>query len=440
MSGARNLIDASDAGEEVVRTGQTPSWWWPGSLLRRPTGVHEGILAALPTDRARYTAMGGVVLATAGLAMLSMGITLFSVVGKFEWVIVPAVLVWGLFILGVDSYLMATVTTVWKVIPRIVLAVALGLMIAEGLLLGLFRTAIEERVHSDRAAEVSTLQSNLVRCNPVPGTVDASALSDCGQLILSVQVDPQPAALQRQMEDEEGRAAALKPVVESDAKQHVELAHLARRECNGAAGDGLTGVRGVGLECDRLRTQADDFYTDHKIKENQDQLAQLTASTAALPGRIAAAQTSFTAARDALIQQRLDEVRVAQQEIGLLERIRTLGQLAVENPHVRNAQGGLRLFLVLVDCLPVLLKFMTGFTAYDRRVAARVRVQERADQMANQTQSLANASAERANRLRIHAALAAVRRGHATEPSAGAQPGAELEHLIATRTAQLLRQ
>src|SRR3954454_15578297 len=107
MSDARNLIDPSDAGEDVVRTGWTPSWWWPGRLLRRPTGVHEGILATVPTDRARYTAMGGVVLATAGLAMQSMGVCLFSVFGKFEWVIVPAVLVWGLFILCLDSYLMA---------------------------------------------------------------------------------------------------------------------------------------------------------------------------------------------------------------------------------------------------------------------------------------------------------------------------------------------
>ena len=42
--------------------------------LRAVTGVDEEILAEIPTERPRYSAMGGVILGTSLAAMLSMGI------------------------------------------------------------------------------------------------------------------------------------------------------------------------------------------------------------------------------------------------------------------------------------------------------------------------------------------------------------------------------
>ena len=149
-------------------TERTPPWWRPGRLLRMPTGVREEILAVVPSERPRYTAMGGIVLGTAMMATLSMAVALLAVLGAFHPVIVPVVLVWGAFILGVDCYLMATVTTVRKAIPRILSAVIFGVIIAEGLLLGLFHTAIEERVAAGRAEDWAPAGASCSGATPCP--------------------------------------------------------------------------------------------------------------------------------------------------------------------------------------------------------------------------------------------------------------------------------
>ncbi|MDQ1743908.1 MAG: hypothetical protein QOE23_2247 [Pseudonocardiales bacterium] len=434
----RSSTVAGDEHPDAGSADRTPRWWSAGSLLRRPTGVDERILTTMPTERGRYTAMGIVVLATALLAMLSMGISVFSVFGTFEWVIIPIVVVWGGFILGLDCYLMSTVIRLWKMLPRVLLAVAFGFMIAEGLLLGLFHTAIEERVHDDRVAAAATLEGNLKRCNPVPGIDAPAPKSGCEQATLVVNVNPQPAALLRQQAEETQRAKVLQPTVDRDAATYAHLEDLARRECDGVAGPGLTGVPGVGYECRRLRNQADTFYADHSIKKNQDELTRLNRDISSFPRRITAAQSRFTTVRDALIESKRKELIAGQKEIGLLERVRALGHLAAEDPHVRNAQWGLRVFLVLVDSLPVLLKYLSGVTPYDRRAAARIETQQRAGRNSDQTELLQNAAQEEAKRQQIRA-VAAQQRQHPVGPAAGSAPDLELERAIAARAAQLLR-
>jgi len=228
-------------------TGQPPRWWQLGPKLRALAGAQHDILAPLPSERPRYTAMGSVVLGTALMAMLSMGIALFSVFGKFQLMILPIVLVWGWFILGLDRYLMAIATTPLKAIPRIILAMAFGVIIAEGLLLGLFHTAIEERVAADRTAELDARKTDLLRCNPIPSSnaapaSDAPAINaapttpgaaavpaGCSNgMLLTVKVEQQPDALQRQLDSDKAQRDALQPIVEKDAAEHARLAELAR--------------------------------------------------------------------------------------------------------------------------------------------------------------------------------------------------------------------
>ncbi|MEV4514951.1 DUF4407 domain-containing protein, partial [Dactylosporangium sp. NPDC049525] len=146
-----------------------PARWGLGRVLRLATGVREDILAQVPSERARYTSMGGVVVGTAIMAMLSMGAALYWVFGGFEPFIPVAVLVWGMFILSLDRWLMSSSTgtggRAWgKLFPRFFLSVALGVILAEPLLLGVYNTAINERVAKDRQEELTTRESNLRTC------------------------------------------------------------------------------------------------------------------------------------------------------------------------------------------------------------------------------------------------------------------------------------
>src|SRR5690349_8431064 len=150
-----------------------PVKWGLGRVLRLATGVREDVLARVPSERARYTSMGGVVIGTALMAMLSMTAALYWVFGGFRPFLVFAVPVWGLFILSLDRWLMSSTSmgesaqAFGKLGARVFLSVALGVVLAEPLVLGIYGTAIEERVGQSRQAELTTRESDLRVCNPI---------------------------------------------------------------------------------------------------------------------------------------------------------------------------------------------------------------------------------------------------------------------------------
>src|SRR2546430_5809407 len=149
--GRRNVTESTRQAAAPGRAGR---------LLRLLTGVDEEVIAAVPSERARYTAMGGVVLGTATMAMFSMSVALYSVFGEVNPIAFGFVPVWGLFILFLDRWLMASTSTraagerFRKLFPRFLLATVFGVIIAEPLLLGIFHTAIDQRIRDDRAAAI----------------------------------------------------------------------------------------------------------------------------------------------------------------------------------------------------------------------------------------------------------------------------------------------
>jgi hypothetical protein len=123
-----------------------------GVQLRRLAGVQESTLDKVPGERARYTSMGGVVLGTAAIATVSMAVAMYAVFGSLtNPVTIVFTLIWGLFILNLDRWLMSTIVDRdgWarfvRFLPRIVLAVIFGVIIAEPLLLGVYSTGATPR-------------------------------------------------------------------------------------------------------------------------------------------------------------------------------------------------------------------------------------------------------------------------------------------------------
>jgi len=123
-----------------------------GRRLRSLTGVDEQVLDGIPTERPRYTAMGGVILGTAVVATISMGAALSYVL--HGWYLVGLVVVpgWGLFILAIDRWLMSTVSPssfgkrFVRLLPRVLLSIAIGAIVAEPLLLIVFNSADRKSV------------------------------------------------------------------------------------------------------------------------------------------------------------------------------------------------------------------------------------------------------------------------------------------------------
>jgi hypothetical protein len=351
-------------------------------MLRSVTGVDEEILSRIPTERARYSAMGGVVLGTALIAMVSMTATIGFVLGGFPWFAGVVVVIWGLFILSMDRWLMSAATTVnplqraLRLLPRLLLAVAVGTVVAEPLVLMAFGSEIVEQADRERKTELRTLESDLLVCNPVPGTAEERnapvGSPRCANFRLALSASSTEGR-QAQIAGLQSQADKLEKTIGQDSEAYALLEAEARKECNGTDGPGLSGLSGQGPNCRRLRDKVDEYRTDHRIDENTAQLAELRTEIEKITGRIGANGDAFAAARQKAIDDRVAEAGERQKGLGVLERMRTLGHLTDENGYALAGEWALRIFLILIDALPVLVKFLSGFTTYDEIVADRLK-------------------------------------------------------------------
>jgi len=351
-------------------TDESPGGFGLGRRLRVLAGVDEELLGWVPCEYARYTGLGGVVLGTAIIAALSMWMALSQVLdGTYILAVLP-VLIWGLFVLNLDRWLVSSATgTMWRrraafLFPRLLVALVLGIIVAEPLVLRVFQTAIEQHVRQERQQQVADLRSRMVDCNPSPRP--ATDRPECAGYIVSL--GSTPAAIAQELASRERDVAALERRIAADSSQHERLIEMARRECAGVEGSGLSGLQGVGNRCRRLRRDADSFAAAHRLAENTAELSQLNTRVSELRASLRTAGAGYQDAVSTEIEKHVRALQATQGPIGLLERLRALRELTERNGFLLVATWFLRAFLILVDCLPVLVKLMSGTTAYDRLV------------------------------------------------------------------------
>jgi uncharacterized protein DUF4407 len=364
-------------------TGQPPAWATetvPSRDLPRRirvlTGVHEPSLDRMPTERARYTALACVMVGTALLGGISMLFALTELAGSFEIWTVPLALFWSAFVLAVDRWLVSGMagpglrSRLPIAVVRLLVAAVIGFMIAEPLVLQIFRTAVEAQVRSERQQHLDQLQAALLACNPGgAGTVPASPPPgfSCADLRLPVDVSATTERQEiNQLSDDESAAQAK---IDNVNNKLTQLSTVVREECNGSSGPGLTGHPGNGPACQYDEQTYQNFRNANPIgpltSEVQQDAQKITDDQAKLTADANNANAQTTAA----IKHRLAQETQVNAPIGLVERFDALSHLMAASGVIAAATWLLRLFFVLVDCLPVLVKLTSGATAYDRFVA-----------------------------------------------------------------------
>ncbi|MFH8794226.1 DUF4407 domain-containing protein [Streptomyces sp. NPDC017941] len=362
-----------------------------GKHLRALSGVSEELLDRTPHERAKYTALGGVVLGTSVVAAFSMWNFATEALGKASFLSVVPTVIWMLFVLNLDRLLVTPQPNARRqagpLVLRLLIAVMLGIVIAEPLVLRIFQTAVEEHVAEERTGEVDRLRSNLVRCNPVPSTTRATIPEGCaGKYVLSFAAAPGQQA--DELDALRSDAAALQKRVDRDTNRLEAIDGQVRSECGKLIRMADTGLLQRTSECYRLREKASDYRATHHTKRNDSRLAGLNSDVARIEGRLSSARGDFLEARSEGIERRVAEERDKQKEIGVLERIRALDELAEDNSVAFVGIWMIRLLFVLLDMLPVMVKFLARENSYDqmltihsnsavRRFGEQVRLEER---------------------------------------------------------------
>src|SRR3954466_12635884 len=139
-----------------------------GDGLAVLAGARTALLEAAPGARSRFVALGGVLLSTGGLALLSAAFAVHMALGA-PWVVATLVgLGWGAVIVNLDRMLLVGMAHDASVkrnavlaVPRIGLALVLGVVISTPLTLQVFHREIDTQIVTLQAEKADAYKASL---------------------------------------------------------------------------------------------------------------------------------------------------------------------------------------------------------------------------------------------------------------------------------------
>jgi len=309
--------------------------WWCA-------GAHQDLLKQFPSEHAKYSGLGGVLLATFVLASISAGYAVYAVFGNLLWTIGFAV-IWGLIIFNFDRFLVSTMRKygiskrkqLWMAMPRMALALLIGFTIARPLELKIFEKEINVKMTENLHKKIQQNDSLLA--------LENNAVINA-------------ATAERQ------RLTDRKLAIES------ELNNLQTSYVQEADGTGGSMQRGV----DKLT---------HLKKDAFDQARDQFAAEQTLLGKNIAHQDSILSnAKTNLEEKRKEYEASATANMGFLERNKALSDLSSEEGSVFWSCLLVSLLIILIEIGPVLSKLIMPIGPYDIALAKEELLQMAADE------------------------------------------------------------
>ena len=305
-------------------TSKSNFLWWCA-------GAHQKLLSEFPSEHTKYGGLGGVILATFILAALSSGYAIYSVFGDWGWTVLFAFL-WGLIIFNFDRFLVSTMRKYgvsgrkqfWMAVPRIALAVIIGLTIARPLELKIFEKEISVKVAENIHKKISLNDSLLQKENKL---------------------------LVQTATNERNRLVSRRSAIE-DTLHRLQQSYI--QEADGTGGSMNRGIESL----TRLKM---DAYTK-AFSMSTPELNQLATGIQA--------QDSILAGAQALIEgkRKLYEASV-NENVGFLERNKALSDLADEESSVFWTSIFISLLIILIEIGPILSKLIMPVGPYDIALA-----------------------------------------------------------------------
>lgn len=313
----------SFSGSKKRKSDSNFLWWC--------AGAHQKLLKQFPSEHTKYAGLGGVLLATFVLATLASGYAVYTVFGNWIWTIAFAI-IWGLIIFNFDRFLVSTMRKygvsrskqIWMAIPRLALALLIGLTIARPLELKIFEKEIavkmQENLHHKIQGNDSLLQIE-------------------NRLLM------QDATSERQ------RLTFRKTSIE-DSLAQLRTAYI--QEADGTGGSGRRGI---------------EQLTHLKMNAYNAALLQFNPELRSIDSNIKVQDSILSTAKSNLEQRRKDYASTASANQGFLERNKALADLSDEESSVWWTSTLLSLLIILIEVGPILSKLIMPVGPYDIALA-----------------------------------------------------------------------
>ena len=319
---------------QMIRQKETIEWCgWVNEFLWTCAGVNKKILRQCPGDYAKYAGIGGTILFTALMAMLSGGYAMNFVFNR-AWVAITFGVFWGMLIFNLDRFIVNTMysdgkhSISWGEIksgmPRIIMAIFLGLVISTPLEMKIF----EDRINSQ------LIKDNIVRTN------QTRALADEGNRPL----------VERRNKLEAERDSIRKKLI--DAEQVLS---------DEGAGTGASGQVGTGTIYNVRKENRDAIQKqlDNWDKTNKSELENLKKQI----------ETNS--------QKTNEDISRGNEENGFCVRYEAFSNIKSENLSLQIVSIVIMLLFVIIETAPTFFKMMMEDGPYDDLLNAekhRVRV------------------------------------------------------------------
>jgi hypothetical protein len=302
--------------------------WWCA-------GVVPEVLRMYPTERAKYEGIGGAVLTTGVLAFFSGFYAIYTTLASGSYAVLTSIifgLLWGVAIFNLDRYIVSSLRKPtdpgvrWKqrlretwlpALPRVALAVLIGITLSKPLELKLFQSAIAGQAAINQEKAVVEKRNGLIQSSAL-GTLDA----ELGQL---------------------NEAAAA-----GDARAQ-KLEDEFHQEADGTGGSRRYGYSEVARVKETAAVEARQQATllQSRARQAQDERDKVAAE----------------------IEQKVAEFRVALNE-DFLTRMRALSDLAAGSSAVWWISTFVVLLIVGVEITPVIVKLLSPIGPYDVKLDA----------------------------------------------------------------------
>ncbi|HEX2606762.1 MAG TPA: DUF4407 domain-containing protein [Flavisolibacter sp.] len=309
--------------------------WWC-------SGAHQRLLRQFPSEQIKYSGLGGVLLATFLLAALSSGYALYSVFGSVTWALVFA-LIWGFIIFNFDRFLVSTMRKygvskrrqLLMAVPRLLLALLIGLTIARPLELKLFEKEIAVKMVENTHKKIQRNDS---------------------LLHIENLAQTQSATLERE------RLMTRKLALE-DTLNRLQAAYV--QEADGTGGSGRRGI---------------EKLTRLKMDAYQSAVQQYTPELVQLGAAMQQQDSILQYSKAGLEARRKDYETNALSNLGFLEKNKALSDLSAEENSVWWTSFLISLLIIIIEIGPVLSKLIMPLGPYDIALAREELLQMAADE------------------------------------------------------------
>jgi hypothetical protein len=332
------------------------------------SGADPEILAAHTVDRNRYFGMGCAILITGTLAGVSMWVALHTALGLPALNAVPFALVWAMIIMAIDRWLVASLKRRddWKAgryfraaSPRLAMAVLFGFIISTPLTLWIFHSEIQYQLTlSQQHATYEYFHGKTREQLVAMITQDSDAVAS-----LSIQSRTGGPGI-----DLSKDLTLQKLEKQLAAEEQLENTYYYQWQCQlyGVAGGGQKCMAGTGVLAATAEKRYDNAVSqvasDERLVQAREALLegqstkQRTATRILDKNNLAGAKKTLATNKKLLAQDDADFFSANKADTGLLARIRALDQASAGDAVLEVSRWLFFLFLVVIDCLPVLVK------------------------------------------------------------------------------------